>query len=105
MSIRQVKNCVPKVTQKIIVGKKRSVDDAWEHVCSNCKGSGLIESVEWIDWWKKNRDSDWQSLVKSGDSPSCPEKVLCDECSGKGTIPTHYGLALVEFLKHHFCCE
>ena len=66
--------------------------------CSECGGSGVVQSAEWADWWERNID---RAEVDRTEQPDGPEEIPCGVCNGRQRVPTEEGEQLLAFVRRH----
>mgnify|MGYP002402647122 CR=1 FL=1 len=96
--------------------KERRGHMKYEKTCTACNGSGAVISTAWtvfferIDKLKKKYIAEGLSSLKADEKawdemrPSEPDEPLehdCDECGGRGMVPTEEGRQILEFVEKY----
>lgn len=63
--------------------------------CLHCKGTGKIESDEWVAFRKRE---DIAAQIQAGNSPKTEHQVKCVTCAGHGMLLTAAGREMLRFL-------
>jgi len=70
--------------------------------CSECGGSGVVQSAEWQEWWERwERNAHLAPLDRREEEPDGPEEIVCGVCNGRQRVPTEEGEQLLAFVRRH----